>query len=306
MEFSPNGKYFVDTWSRVDQPPITELHRSADGQRICVLERADDSQLLKTGWTVPERFVARGRDGKTKIYGIIIKPSNFDPHQKYPVVEQVYAGPQGSFTPERFGRELRQHEMAELGFIVVQSDGMGTDHRGKKFHNVCWKNLKDAGFPDRIDWIKAAAKTRPWMDLSRVGIYGDSAGGQDAMRALLDYHNFYQVAVAGSGCYDNRMDKLWWNEQWMGWPVDASYARSSDVVDAHKLKGKLMLIVGELDHNVDPASTMQTVNALEKANKDFTLVVVTGAGHGAPDTPYGNKRRMEFLMRNLLDHPPES
>ena len=300
VEFSPDGKEFVDRWSRADLPTVTELHLTDDGKLICELERSDASRLLKSGWTLPERFLAKGRDGQTDIYGIIIKPSNFDPKKKYPVVEEVYTGPQDSFTPERYGRLLRQHAIAELGFIVVQADGMGTDNRGKAFHDVCWKNLKDAGFPDRIAWIKAAAKTRPWMDLSRVGIYGGSAGGQDAMRALLDYHDFYKVAVADCGCHDNRMDKLWWNEQWMGWPVDDSYARSSNVVDAPKLQGKLLLMVAELDQNVDPASPMQVVNALEKAGKDFDFLVITGTGHGSAETPYGSKRRMDFLVQNLF------
>ncbi|HEY5345077.1 MAG TPA: DPP IV N-terminal domain-containing protein [Verrucomicrobiae bacterium] len=300
VEFSPDGNYFIAKYSRVDLPTVTELRRSDDGKLICELEHGDASQLIKSGWTMPERFVAKGRDGATDIYGVLIKPLNFDPQKKYPVVEEVYAGPQSSFAPESFGRLLRQHAIAELGFIVVQADGMGTDNRGKKFHDVCWKNLQDAGFPDRIAWIKAAAKTRPWMDLSRVGIYGGSAGGQNAMRALLDYNDFYKVAVADCGCHDNRMDKIWWNEQWLGWPVDDSYIRASNVVDAHKLRGKLLLMVGELDHNVDPASTMQVVNALEKANKDFEMLVITGSDHGSAETPYGSKRRMEFLARNLL------
>jgi dipeptidyl-peptidase 4 len=299
VEFSPDENYFIAQWSRVDLPPVTELRRSEDGRLVCELERADASQLLKSGWTLPERFVARGRDGKTDIYGVIIKPSNFDASRKYPVVEEVYAGPQDSFAPERFERLIRQHAIAELGFIVVQSDGMGTDHRGKQFHDVCWKNLKDAGFPDRIAWIRAAAATRPWMDLSRVGIYGASAGGQSAMRALLDYNDFYKVAVADCGCHDNRMDKLWWNEQWMGWPVDDSYARSSNVGDASRLQGKLLLMVGELDHNVDPSSTLQVVNALEKADKDFEFLIITGSGHGSAETPYGSRRRMDFLVHNL-------
>ena len=300
VEFSLDGNYFIAKYSRVDLPTVTELRRSDDGKLVCELERADASRLLKSGWTIPERFVAKGRDGQTDIYGIIIKPANFDPKKSYPVVEEVYAGPQDSFAPLKFGGYLRQHTLAELGFIVVQADGMGTDNRGKKFHDVCWKNLQDAGFPDRIAWIKAAAKTRPWMDLSRVGIYGGSAGGQNAMRALLDYHDFYKVAVADCGCHDNRMDKLWWNEQWLGWPVDDSYLRASNVEDAHKLQGKLLLMVGELDHNVDPASTMQVVNALEKANKDFEMLVITGSDHGSAETPYGSQRRAEFLARNLL------
>ncbi len=300
VEFSPDGKYFIAKYSRADLPTVSELRGSDDGKLICELERADASLLLKSGWTLPERFVAKGRDGQTDIYGVLIMPSNFDPQKKYPVVEEVYAGPQDSFAPKKFSRLLRQHTLAELGFIAVQADGMGTDNRGKKFHDVSWKNLADAGFPDRIAWIKSAAKARPWMDLSRVGIYGGSAGGQNAMRALLDYNDFYKVAVADCGCHDNRMDKLWWNEQWLGWPVDDAYARSSNVDDAHKLQGKLLLMVGELDHNVDPASTMQVVNALEKANKDFEFIVITGSDHGAAETPYGSQRRMDFLVRNLL------
>ena len=305
VEFSPDGTCFIDRYSRVELPTVTELHRSDDGKLICDLEKADDSQLLQAGWTAPECFVAKGRDGQTDIYGVIVKPSDFDPNKKYPVVEEVYAGPQDSFAPQSFQRLPRQHAIAELGFIVVQADGMGTDNRGKKFHDVCWKNLKDAGFPDRIAWIKAAAATRPWMDLSRMGIYGGSAGGQSALRALLDHHDFYKVAVADCGCHDNRMDKIWWNEQWMGWPVDDSYARSSNVEDAGKLQGKLLLMVGELDHNVDPSSTMQVVNALEKANKDFDFVIVTGSDHGSAETPYGSRRRMEFLVHNLLGDPQD-
>jgi len=255
--------------------------------------------LLKTGWQMPERFVAQGRDGQTEIHGVIIKPSFFDPAKQYPVVEQVYAGPHGAFAPKEFGILSRQHQVAELGFILVQADGMGTNHRGKRFHDVCWKNLQDAGFPDRIAWIKAAGKTRPWMDLKRVGIYGGSAGGQSAMRALLDHHDFYQVAVADCGCHDNRMDKIWWNEQWMGWPVDDSYKRSSNVEDAGRLQGKLLLIVGEQDVNVDPSSTYQVVNALQKAGKSFEFMPVMGTGHSAAETPYGSRLRLEFLVKHL-------
>jgi len=299
IEFSPKRDFFIDTWSRVDHPPVHELRRSGDGSLVCELEKADATQLLTAGWTMPERFVAKGRDGKTDIHGVIIKPSNFDPSKKYPVVENIYAGPHSAFAPKEFGRLLGHHTIAELGFIVVQMDGMGTNHRGKTFHDVCWKNLKDAGFPDRIAWIKEAARTRPWMDLSRVGIYGGSAGGQSAMRALIDHHDFYKVAVADCGCHDNRMDKIWWNEQWMGWPVDDSYIQSSNKEDAHKLQGHLLLIVGELDTNVDPASTTQVIAALQKAGKTFDFMPIIGTGHGAAETPYGSKLRMEFLMRHL-------
>jgi dipeptidyl aminopeptidase/acylaminoacyl peptidase len=304
VTFSPDQKYFVDTWSRADLAPIVELHRSDTGALVCELERGDASALLATGWTMPERFVAKGRDGTTDIYGVLFKPSNFDPAQKYPVLEEVYAGPHDSFAPKSFVRATRQHALAELGFIVVQADGMGTNNRGKAFHDVAWKNLADAGFPDRIAWIKAAAVTRPWMDLSRVGIYGGSAGGQNAMRALLDHHDFYRAAFADCGCHDNRMDKIWWNEQWLGWPVDESYVRSSNVADAAKLQGRLMLCVGELDTNVDPSATMQVVNALQKAGKDFDLLVMAGSGHGAAESPFGRRRRMDFFVRQLLGVEP--
>ncbi|MBV6499580.1 MAG: hypothetical protein CJBNEKGG_02037 [Prosthecobacter sp.] len=299
VEFSPDRSCFTDSWSRADLPPVTELRRTEDGSLVCILEKADISTLLATGWALPERFVAKGRDGRTDIHGVIIKPSGFDPSRKYPVVEDIYAGPHSSFAPKDFDRLTRMHQLAELGFILVKLDGMGTNHRGKAFHDVCWKNLKDAGFPDRRLWITAAAKKRPWMDLNRVGIYGGSAGGQNAMRALLDHHDFYKVAVADCGCHDNRMDKIWWNEQWMGWPVDDSYIRSSNKEDAHKLQGRLLLIVGELDTNVDPASTLQVVAALQKAGKSFDFMPIAGTGHGAAETPFGSRLRMEFLVRHL-------
>ncbi|MEO5715505.1 MAG: DPP IV N-terminal domain-containing protein [Luteolibacter sp.] len=300
IRFSPDGKFLIDTWSRVDQPPVVELRRADDGKLVCELDRADDSALLKTGWNRPERFVAKGRDGQTDIYGVIVRPTNFDPTKRYPVVENIYAGPHDFFVPKSYAPWMGMNAMAELGFIVVQIDGMGTNWRSKAFHDVCWKNLADGGFPDRIAWMKAAAATRPWMDLSRVGIYGGSAGGQNALAGLLHHGDFYKVGVADCGCHDNRMDKIWWNEAWMGWPVDESYERNSNVTHAGKLTGKLLLVIGELDSNVDPASTAQVINALEKADKDYEFVPVMNANHGAAETPYGNRRRAEFLVRNLI------
>ena len=299
IEFSPDRRYFTDTYSRADLPPVIELRRSSDGGLVCPLEKADASRLLAAGWTMPERFVAKGRDGRTDIHGVLIKPSHFDPAKKYPVVEEIYAGPHASFAPKDFSQLPGLHVLAELGFILVKLDGMGTNHRGKAVHDVCWKNLGDAGFPYRKAWIRAAAGTRPWMDLTRVGIYGGSAGGQSAMRALLDHHDFYHVAVSDCGCHDNRMDKIWWNEQWMGWPVDESYARSSNREDAARLEGRLLLIVGELDTNVDPASTTQVVGALQRAGKSFDFMPIAGAGHGAAESAYGSRLRMEFLVRHL-------
>jgi dipeptidyl-peptidase-4 len=305
VEFSPDRQCFLDTWSRVDLPPVTELRRAEDGRLLCELERADWSDLLATGWKAPERVVAAGRDGHTDIYGVIYRPTNFDPATRYPVIESIYAGPQGSFVPNTFAPFHAPQAMAELGFIVVQSDGMGTSNRSKAFHDVCWKNLGDAGFPDRILWIQAAAKNHPEMDLTRVGIYGTSAGGQNALGGLLAHPEFYKVGVAACGCHDNRMDKIWWNEQWMGWPVGPEYVEQSNVTRAHHLQGKLLLIVGEMDTNVDPASTMQVVNALIKAGKDFDLVVVPGAGHGIGGA-YGIRREQDFFVRHLLGvEPPD-
>ena len=297
--FSPARRFILATGSRVDLPPVVELRRADDGRLVAELERADDSQLLKTGWSRPERFVAKGRDGTTDIHGIIVRPIGFDPAKKYPVVEDIYAGPHDHFVPKSYAPWSGLQAMAELGFIVVKIDGMGTNWRGKAFHDVCHRNLMDSGFPDRIAWIKAAAADRPWMDLDRVGIYGGSAGGQSTLAALLHHGNFYQVGVADCGCHDNRMDKMWWNEAWMGWPVDESYERNSNVTHAAKLRGKLLLIVGELDSNVDPASTAQVVAALQKADKDFEYLPIMSAGHGAAETPYGKYRRAEFLVRHL-------
>jgi len=305
--FSPDKKYFVDTWSRVDSPPVSVLRNTEDGSQIMVLEKADISKLLETGIKFPESFVARGRDGITDIWGIIIRPVNFDPAKKYPVIEYIYAGPHSSFVPKSFRASFGEmHQLAEIGFIVVQIDGMGTSNRSKAFHDVCWKNIRDAGFPDRILWLKAAAEKYPYMDLERVGIYGGSAGGQNAAGAVLFHPEFYKVAVAACGCHDNRMDKIWWNEQWMGWPVGEEYAQSSNVENAWRLKGRLLLINGEMDDNVDPASTEQLVNALIKAGKDFEYVFVPGARHISNGGTYGSRKRRDFFVKHLLGvEPPD-
>jgi len=241
---------------------------------------------------------------------VIVRPTNFDPAKKYPVIEYIYAGPHGFFAPKAFRPVLSQlQKMAELGFLVVQMDGMGTNWRSKAFHDVCWKNLGDAGFTDRIAWIKAAAAKHSEMDLSKgVGIFGGSAGGQSSTRALLAHPEFYTVAVSDCGCHDNRVDKIWWNELWMSWPIEKHYAEQSNTNPAmvEQLKGKLMLVVGELDKNVDPASTFQVANALIRADKDFDLLVIPGAGHGACETPYGQRRRMDFFVRHLLHLEPRA
>ena len=299
VQYSPDNKYLIDTYSRIDQPPTHELRRTSDGEKVCLLEEADISELKSAGWEAPEVFVAKGRDGKTDIWGIISRPRNFDPNKKYPVIEQIYAGPQGSYVPKSFSSQRRFSQLTDLGFVVVQMDGMGTANRSKAFHDVCWKNLKDAGLPDRVLWHQAAGKRYAWYDLNRVGIYGTSAGGQNSTGALLFHSDFYKVGVSACGCHDNRMDKASWNEQWMGFPVGPQYADSSNIDNAHRLKGQLMLIVGEMDTNVPPESTLRLAVALIKADKDFDLVVVPGAGHGMGGA-YGSRRMRDFFVRHLL------
>jgi len=296
LNYSPDGKYYVDTYSRLDLPPVMELRRSVDASLLMTVDTADATALRAAGWQPAEPFHAQGRDGKTQIWGVLYRPANFDPARKYPVVEDIYAGPQGSFVPKSFTTRIQP--LTELGFVVVQIDGMGTNNRSRAFHDVAWRNLKDAGFPDRILWHQAVAARYPWYDISRVGIFGTSAGGQNAMAALLFHPEFYKAAVANSGSHDNRMDKIWWNEQWMGWPVGPWYSESSNVDNAWRLKGKLMLVMGEMDKNVDPATTLQVADRLIKAGKDFDLLFVPGGGHGAGGR-YGERRLMDFFVRNL-------
>jgi dipeptidyl aminopeptidase/acylaminoacyl peptidase len=310
VAFSADRKYYVDTWSRADAAPVCELRRTEDRKVLAVVEKADIQGLVKAGWRAPEVFVAKGRDGKTDIWGIIFRPTNYNPNKKYPVIENIYAGPHDSFVPKAFSEFNAMQSLAELGFIVSQVDGMGTSNRSKAFHDVCWKNIGDAGFPDRILWHKAIAAKYPSYDISRVGIYGGSAGGQNSTGGLLFHPEFYKVAVSFAGCHDNRMDKLWWNEQWMGFPIGPEYSASSNVDNAYRLQGKLLLIVGELDTNVDPSSTFQVVDALLKANKVFDLLVIPGGSHGAgrrSEYPeYGERKRNDFFVHNLIGvEPPD-
>ena len=299
--FSTGWKYFVDTWSRVDLAPVSQLRRTADKSVVMELEKGDASAGLRA----PEVFVAKGRDGKTDIWGMIVRPTNFDISKKYPVIEQIYAGPQGSFVPKTFSAAQGTQALAELGFIVVQIDGMGTSNRSKAFHDVAWHDLGDAGFPDRILWHQAVAAKYPQYDLSRVGIYGTSAGGQNALGGVLFHPDFYKVVVTNSGCHDNRMDKIWWNEQWMGWPLGPQYAAASNVDNAYRLQGKALIIIPEMDSNVDPASSLQVVNALVKAKKHFDMMFIPGQNHGTgvlADQHY----LQDYFVHHLLGvEPPD-
>lgn len=304
--YSSDYKYLVDVYSKVDQAPIAVLRDAKNGKIRMQLDKADISALLANGWKAPEVFSAKGRDGKTDMWGVIYRPSNFDPSKKYPVIEYIYSGPGDQYVPKTFSSyNWWMTSLAELGFIVVQVDGMTTSFRSKEFEEVCYKNLKDAGLPDHIAWIKAAAQKYPYMDIDRVGIFGCSAGGQESTGAVLFHPEFYKAAYSACGCHDNRMDKIWWNELWMGYPVDESYSACSNVDNAHLLSRPLMLVVGELDDNVDPASTMQVANALIKANKDFELVVIPGAHHTMGED-FGEHKRYDFFVRHLMGITPPS
>ena len=300
--FGPGRKYFVDTFSRVDLPPRYVLRRATDGREVCPLGQADDKRLRAAGWESPRRFVAKDRDGKFDIHGIVLRPFPFDPQKKYPVLEYIYAGPQDSFVPKSFSvwqGNLREPTLE--GFYVVQVDGRGTWNRGKEFHQECWRNLGDAGLPDRIKWLKALGQTEPQMDLGRVGILGGSAGGQNTVHALLRHGAFYKAGAADCGCHDNRVDKLWWNEQWMGYPIGPWYAANACATEAAQLKGRLFLTVGESDTNVDVKCSYDLRDALVAAGKQdlVEFTVVPGANHGACERGDMREKRLDFFRRAL-------
>ncbi len=307
VQFSPGGDYLIATHSRVDSPPVHELRRVSDGELICTLATAKRLGPETLSQPLPTVFSAKGRDGQTDIWGMITFPPDYDPasNKQYPVIEAIYAGPHDSHVPKKYRHPGWHQDLTSRGFIVVNIDGMGTANRSKAFHDVCWHNLKDAGFPDRIAWMQAAAKQYPAMDLDRVGIYGTSAGGQNACGAMLFHGDFYKAAMASCGCHDNRMDKASWNEQWMGYPVGDHYSKSSNIDQAANLKGDLLLIVGELDTNVPPESTYRLVDALIRADKVFDFIMIPGLGHSDGGT-YGRRRTWDFFVEKLQAGDPET
>lgn len=302
VSFSPDRRTFIDTASRVDVPHAFFLRSAKDGKLIATLGVSDGSDLRKAGWQPSRPFVAKDREGKFDIWGVVTRPHPFDPKKKYPVIENIYAGPHGSFAPRTFNWWHRNHrELSMLGFYVVQLDGRGTNHRGKEFHQQSWRNLKDGGFPDRIAWMQALAKTEPNMDLSRVGIFGGSAGGQNTAHALLLHGGFYKAGAADCGCYDNRVDKLWWNEQWLGYPVGPWYEDNACAKHAANLRGRLFLSVGESDTNVDVKCSYDFRDALLAAGKKdlFEFHVVPGANHGAGESNDMRVKRARFFQSAL-------
>ena len=306
VSFSPDGRYFVDNYSRVDLPGESVLCR-ADGSTVRVLERTDDSALLKTGWKYPIPFQGKAGDGKTDLYGLIWRPTNFDPSKKYPVIEQVYTGPQGFFVPKSFRGTYfgSEQSIAELGFVLVMVDGRGTTGRSRAFHEYSYRNLGGA-FADHVAMIKQMSAKYPYLDLSRVGIYGTSAGGYGSAHAILQFPEFYKVCVSTSGDHDARLDKAWWNELYQGYPVEKDYAEQANASLASRLEGHLLLIHGDVDDNVHPVETMRLVDALMTANKKFDMLFVPNMFHGdsGPHAHYVTLRRWDYFVQYLLGVTP--
>ncbi len=304
VSFSPDGQYFVDTYSRPDLPAVVVLRRSKDGSEVRELEKSDPTPLTKMGWKAPEPFQGKASDGTTDLYGLIWRPSNFDAARKYPIVEFVYTGPQSFFVPKTYSTFWLQ-SMAELGFVVVMVDGRGTAGRSRAFHQFSYRNLGGA-FEDHVAMIKQMAARYPYMDITRVGVFGTSAGGYGAAHAMLAFPEFYKVGVSTSGDHDARLDKAWWNEAYQGYPVQDDYAEQSNVTMAGRLKGHLLLEHGDIDDNVHPVETIRFVDALMKANKTFDMLLVPNMYHGesGEHALYLVRRRWDYFVQYLLGVTP--
>lgn len=307
ISMSPDGKYFTDDISSYDQPTRTVLRESASGKIIKEISKANIDALLEMNYHFPERFTATARDGVTTIYGMIWKPVDFNAAKKYPVIDQTYTGPHTHMFPETFTSSVARSNqaLAELGFIVVTIDGMGTAGRSKGFHNVSYKNM-GKNLLDHVLAIRQLGSKYSWMDTTRVGIFGHSAGGYDAGHAVLEFPDFYKVAVASSGDHDFRMEKDWWPEMYMGWPVDSSYDKVSNITMAGNLKGKLLLVHGGIDENVNPSATFKLAEALVKADKEFDMLIFPSQHHGYQGkfSDYFLKKRWNYFIENLLGQKP--
>jgi dipeptidyl-peptidase 4 len=306
VNISPDHSCFVDNSSRPDLPGEAVLRNLKDGSQIRVLEQTDASELLKTNLKFPEAFHGKAKDGTTDLYGLIWRPSNFDSAKKYPIIEMVYTGPQAFFVPKTFGAAMRGlQSIAELGFIVVMVDGRGTTGRSRAFHEFSYRNLGGA-FDDHVVMIQQMAAQYLYMDATRVGIFGTSAGAYGAAHAMLVFPDFYKVGVAISGDHDARLDKAWWNELYQGFPVGRDYAEQSNVTMADRLQGRLLIEHGDIDDNVHVVETMRLADALIKANKDFDMLIVPNMYHGEGGNLYLVRRRWDYFVRNLLGVTPPS
>jgi dipeptidyl aminopeptidase/acylaminoacyl peptidase len=304
--FAPSGRFFVDTYSTVDSAPVSVLRR-ADGKLVTTLERADLAPLKAGGLTLPEAFTAKAADGATTLHGIILRPSTFDPSKRYAVIDQIYPGPQARRTPNSMMGALFDHSfaqaMAELGFVVVLVDGRGTPGRSKAFLDQSYGKLSNGGFlEDHVAAIQELGKTRPWMDLDRVGVYGISGGGNATARAMFLYPDFFKVGIANAGNHDQRGYVALWGESYNGPLAGDNYSSTSNAAIAKNLKGKLLLMHGDMDANVSPALTLQVVDALIKANKDFDLLLIPNQGHDWGT--YRTRVTWDYMVRNLMGATP--
>lgn len=310
VALSPDGKYFVDTFSTPDVPQVSVL-RDASGKLIVPLEKADISKLVATGWKPPIPFTVKARDGQTDIYGLMFRPTNFDPRKKYPIINHIYPGPQTGSVGSRSFAAVRgdTQALAELGFIVVEIDGMGTPWRSKKFHEAYYGDMGDNTLPDQVAGMKQLAQKYSWIDINRAGIYGHSGGGYAAAGAMFRYPDFFKVGISEAGNHDNREYEDDWAEKWQG--LLERKASGGDNYDsqanqnfAKNLKGKLLLAHGTMDNNVPPYNTLLVVNELIKANKDFDLILLPNRNHGFGNEPYMVRRRWDYFVRNLLGGEP--
>jgi len=310
ISLSPSGRYFIDSYSTPVEPPVTVL-RDHQGRKRLTLEEADISRLVEAGWQPPTPIQVKARDGKTDLYGLMYKPTWFDPSKSYPILNYLYPGPQSGSVGSRSFRASRSDKqaLAELGFIVVEIDAMGTPGRSKSFHAFYYGNMGDNGIPDQMAAIKELAGQNPWMDLNRVGIWGHSGGGFASTGAILRYPDFYKVAVSGAGNHDNRNYEDDWGEKWQGlletYPDGSSnYDNQANQLQAKNLKGKLLLAHGTMDSNVPLYNTLLVVDALIAANKDFDLLLLPNRGHGFSSEPYMMRRRWDYFVRHLLGAEP--
>jgi dipeptidyl aminopeptidase/acylaminoacyl peptidase len=311
IKVSQDGRYFVDSYSTPTQPQTT-IVRNHEGKTVMEVAQQDISKLLAYGWVPPVPVKVKGRDGKTDLYGLMFKPSNFDASKKYPIVNSVYPGPQiGSCGSREFMAAHRDAQsLAELGFIVVCIDGMGTPFRSKTFHEAYYANLGDNTIPDQVSGMKDLAAQYPFIDLDRAGMYGHSGGGNATAAAMFHYPDFFRVGIAESGNHDERDYEDDWAEKWAGIEIKnpdgtSNYDSQANQNDAKNLKGHLLLAHGTMDDNVPPNNTMLVVDALIKANKDFDLLLIPNVPHGyGPASPYMTRRRWDYFVRYLAGGIP--
>jgi dipeptidyl aminopeptidase/acylaminoacyl peptidase len=312
ITMSPSGKYFVDAYSTPTTPPVTVVCSASNGNVLATVAKTDISRLLAAGWVPPVPFTVKARDGKTTLYGMLFKPTHFDPHKKYPVIDFVYPGPQiGSIKTFSFRAERGGHQaLAELGFIVVTIDGMGTPYRSARFQREWYGDMGDDTIADQVTGIQQLAARHPWMDLERVGMWGHSGGGNATVSAMLHYPDFFKVGWAESGNYDNRDYDYAWGEKWEGQLIQrengtSNYDNQASELLAKNLKGHLMLVHGSIDDNVPLANTYLMASAFMKANKDFQMLIVPNERHHYGSfTPYVTRRMWDFFVTYLAGNQP--